>query len=85
MGHEANILEIRANRMEVRLIMNPKAPVDTERIPELIRRYQGTLKLVTGERPYFLHTDKKSAENSVPALLAKIKTLIGEIKGLQIK
>jgi len=85
MGHDANILEIRANRMEIRLFMNPKAPVDTELIPELIRSYQGSLRLVTGERPYFLHTDKKSAENSVPALLSKIKTLIEKIKELQNK
>ncbi len=83
MGHDAGILEVRANRAEVRLTMNPKAPIETERIPELIRQYQGTLRLVTGERPYFLFTDKKGAMTDVQTMLSTAKTLIEEIKGLQ--
>ncbi|MBQ4563838.1 MAG: DEAD/DEAH box helicase, partial [Lachnospiraceae bacterium] len=83
MGHDAGVLEVRANRAEVRLTMNPRTPIDTVRIPELIRQYQGTLRLVAGEKPYFLYTDKKGRMVDVQTMLMATKKLIEEVKSLQ--
>lgn len=82
MGHDAGITEVRANRAEVRLTMNPKAPVDTTRIPELISEYQGLLKFVPGEKPYFLFTDRKKQMKDVQGMLAMTKELIEKVRKL---
>ena len=44
-AHEAQIVEIDGNKEELKFTMYGKADVDPARIPELIRRYNGLLKL----------------------------------------
>ena len=83
MGHEAGVTEVRANRVEIRLTMDPKAPIDTAKIPGLIGEYQGLLKLVPGERPYFLFVDRKKQMKDVQGMLDTVKELlekVGELK-----
>ena len=84
MGHEAGVTEVRANRMEIRLTMNPKAPVDTTKIPEMIGEYQGLLKFVPGEKPYFLFTDRKKQMKDVSGMLGMVKELLVRVKELKI-
>ncbi|MBQ8814729.1 MAG: transcription-repair coupling factor [Lachnospiraceae bacterium] len=83
MGHEAGVTEVRANRAEIRLTMNPKAPIDTAKIPGLIGEYQGALKLVPGERPYFLFVDRKKQMKEVQGMLETVKELVGKVKTLR--
>ena len=80
MGHRAGITEVRANRAEVRLIMNPKAPVDTTKIPDLIGDYGGLLRFVPGEKPYFLYTDRKRLMKDAQGMLAMVRELVEKIQ-----
>ena len=65
--------------------MNPKAAVDTTKIPELIGTYQGLLKFVPGEKPYFLYTDRKKEMKDVQGMMEKVKELLENVRGLCVR
>ena len=52
-AHAAYITDVKYVSDEVRFVMLPSAPVATERIPMLLKRYKGKLKLVAGKQTYF--------------------------------
>ena len=52
-AHAAYITDVKYVSDEVRFVMLPSAPVATERIPMLLKRYKGKLKLVAVKQTYF--------------------------------
>ncbi|MBH1942128.1 transcription-repair coupling factor [Mobilitalea sibirica] len=52
--HSVYITNLIHKENEVKLIMYPKAKISIEKIPELIAKYQKSLKFVTQANPYFM-------------------------------
>ncbi len=78
----AYIQEIKGTRRLLRVEMYPKAPVDINRIPELITRYKGDLKFIPDSVPYFNYiprekiTDMDTYFSLVEAVVDSIKSLL---------
>jgi transcription-repair coupling factor (superfamily II helicase) len=64
-AHNAFITEISGNKKMIKLTMWPKAEVDVERIPILIREYKGRLKFIPGDTPVFEYSPKPSNEGVI--------------------
>ena len=79
MAHRAYVTEVDINRQEVRLMMFPKARLDTLRIPELISSYGGRLKMLTGETPGFLYQEQKKAYKDSREMLKAAEELLKKL------
>ena len=82
-AHCAYIQEIKGSRKYLRLEMYPKAPVDINKIPDLIGKYRGDLKFVPDAVPYFSYTPRtKITDND--SYFTCMTDVINDIKSLQI-
>lgn len=84
MAHRAYVTEVAVNRQEVRLTMYQKARIQVEKIPELVKGYNGALKLVPGEVPAFLYIDRKSKNQDSLEMAEKAKEILKELCGLRL-
>ena len=80
MAHEAYITEITGSRLQLKISLYGTAPVDAGRIPDLIRKYRGDLKMIPGKVPGFRYTDQRKQILNVDKLLECAKELINDIK-----
>ncbi len=82
-AHNADIVEINANKGEIRLKMYAQATIDTAKIPELISSYGRKLKFIAGAVPQFVYIfDKKEAVNNA-RLVEVTKELVEKLLALQ--
>ncbi len=58
LAHRAYVTEVDINKQEIRLTMFPRAKLDTARIPEIVREYGGSLRMMPGQTPGFLYQEK---------------------------
>lgn len=79
LAHRAYVTEVVINRQEVRLTMYLKAKLQVEKIPELVKAYNGELKLVPGEVPSFHYVDRRNKNQDSLAMVEKAKEIL---KGL---
>ncbi len=82
LAHEAYVTDLTGNRTQVKISMYAAAPVEPTRIPDLISRWNGNLKLIPGQTPGFLYTDRRKENKDAAALLACVKNLLTDIKTL---
>ncbi len=82
-AHNAYIQEIKGSRKYLRMEMYNKAPVDINKIPELINKYRGDLKFVPDAVPYFTYIPRDKI-NDNDSYFACISQVINDIKSLQI-
>ena len=81
-AHRAYITEIKANRHEIRFTMYRNAGVDTAKIPEIISKYKGCLKLRTEKEPVFVYTYQKKQQMTAKEMLENVKIILNDIKFL---
>ena len=62
-AHGLDIVEIKANKQEIKLIMFEQADVDRQKIALLLEKFSGRLKIKLGNPPYFLYTYDKKQSN----------------------
>lgn len=79
LAHRVYVTEVKINRQEVRLTMYQKAKLDFDRIPSLIQKYGGALKLQTADEPYFLYTDRGKTHKDCGDMMETAKGLLGEL------
>lgn len=84
MAHRAYVTEVAVNSQEVRLTMYQKARIQVEKIPELVKGYNGALKLVPGEVPAFHYIDRKSKNQDSLEMAEKAKEILKELCGLRL-
>lgn len=82
-AHSAYIQEIKGSKKYLRMEMYSKAPVDINKIPELINKYRGDLKFVPDVNPYFTYIPRGKI-NDNDSYFACISQVINDIKSLQI-
>lgn len=84
LAHKAYVTEVRINRQEVRLSMFQNAKLNTDQIPDLIASYQGELRFVVAEQPYFSYVDQRKKQKDCAAMMNFAQTLLGEIGKLAL-
>ncbi|MGN0151747.1 MAG: transcription-repair coupling factor [Wujia sp.] len=70
-AHKAYITDIKYIQNEIRFIMLPQAPVHTERIDMLLKRYKGDMKLVTAKNSGFSLKASKTIQDEMIAVAEK--------------
>ena len=89
-AHKAYIVQLLQKGEEMKLVMYNKAKVDINRIPPLLKEYNGTLKFFPEASPYFIYYPAKDYDNirqkksnlyilfeNTKKLLENIRSLIG--------
>ncbi|MFT4107314.1 MAG: transcription-repair coupling factor [Lacrimispora sp.] len=83
LAHSAYVTEVNINRQEIRLTMYKNAKLNAEKIPELILRYKGDLKLQTGDEPVFRYLDRRK-NNSIDVMVEQTQVILKEIYELTL-
>ncbi|MBE5921205.1 MAG: transcription-repair coupling factor [Lachnospiraceae bacterium] len=83
-AHAAGITEVRGNREEYRFYVHTGIPVVTERIPELIKKYNGEMRFKNEKEPYFHYIPRKAFQDE-QARFEQMLTIITEIANLSKK
>ena len=78
-AHRAYVTAVNINRQEVRLELYPKAKLDVTKIPEFIKEYQGTLRMIQGEKPMFLYQDKRGKNKDCEKMMGMAKELLTKL------
>ena len=81
-AHKAFVTEIDINRQEIRILMYPKARINTAGIPDLIQKYRGDLKVQMGAAPGFTYTDQRNKNKDCTRMIAVSQELLRELSGL---
>lgn len=78
-AHKAFVTEISGNKDKIKILMWPKADIDAERIPILVREYKGRLKFINKEQPGFEYFPKQDDDN----VIARAKKIIDSLSTLK--
>lgn len=67
---------------EVKLLMYPKAKLAVEKLPQLLTKYQNSLKLIPQANPYFVYKLPSNPKGKMDTILVfeNLKTLLGDFK-----
>lgn len=83
-AHALYIKEIKGDKAVVKFYMHPKANVKTEEIPVLIKQYNGGLRFIQGEQPYFMIGAGKGKIKEKELTIQSVKMLLNDIKLLLV-
>lgn len=85
-AHNLYITELKGKIESIRATMEKSAPVYTDAIEPLLRKYQGTLKINTKGTPaFFLHYQKHGLQEKEAALmLEKVEELLQNMESLYV-
>ena len=81
-AHEAYITEITGNKTKLKFTMHPTAPIETEKIPEILSKYNRRLKLIPDKTPYFEYIPMKPAKDA-DELMENMRKVIEDIRSLK--
>ncbi len=84
-AHGLDIVEIKANKQEIKLIMFEQADVDRQKIALLLEKFSGRLKIKLGNPPYFLYTYDKKQSKDEESQVALVQKILEEMKGIIVK
>ena len=79
LAHQAYVTEVAINRQEIRMAVYPKARLNTEKLPELIARYRGDLKMQAGDSPGLFYQERNGKNKDSIKMMEKAEELL---KGL---
>jgi transcription-repair coupling factor (superfamily II helicase) len=81
-AHKAYVTEIKGGRNGVRITMKPDAKIDTAKIPQLVKAYNGQLKFEMGSRPFYTYVPRK--RESIDIFMEDLQTLIRELASMRL-
>ena len=81
-AHEVYITEITGNKTKLKFTMHPTAPIETEKIPEILSKYNRRLKLIPDKTPYFEYIPMKPAKDA-NELMENMRKVIEDIRSLK--
>ncbi len=82
LAHELYITDILGGKKDFKLVMYPKAKINAQKIPDLLKKYNRRLRFVTDAKPYFtlavngVIKDMKDIKKELMPLLADMHCLI---------
>ena len=83
-AHALYVREIKSDKATAKFFMYPKAKLNTDEIPLLIKQYNGGLRFIQGEQPYFLMAAGKGKVKDRELTLQTVKMLLNDIKLLLV-
>lgn len=81
-AHKGYVTEIKGGRNGVRITMKSDARVDAERIPELVKKYNGQLKFNMGTNPFYTYVPGK--REKADKFMEELKILVGELSEMRL-
>jgi len=84
LAHQADIVEISANKKEIKLTMYEKAEVDGARIPEVINAHGRKLKFYLDKKPYFIYSFDKKETVDTAKMLSVVRELVEQISVIHL-
>lgn len=82
-AHEAYILEIKADRKQMKVKMYPKASINPAKIPEVVGKYGSRMRFVNGDIPYFTYYFAKEEIKNTDSTLDRVSRIVDEILTLK--
>ena len=84
LAHQADIVEISANKKEIKITMYEKAEVDGARIPEVINAHGRKLKFYLDKKPYFIYSFDKKESVDTAKMLQVVRELVEQISAIHL-
>jgi transcription-repair coupling factor (superfamily II helicase) len=81
--HSTYITSLVHKNDEIKLVMYPKAKLKVEKIPDLIKKYEPSLKLYPEANPYFIYslkTSNKTGKIDTLSLFEYVKNILNDLK-----
>lgn len=82
-AHESYIVQIKANKKEMKIRLYPKAEIDPMKIPEMIKGKGSSIRFTNGEVPYFTYYFSKDDIKNSESYINCVEKLVEEIYGLR--
>lgn len=79
LAHQAYVTEVNINRQEIRMAMYPKARLRTEKMPEIIAEYGGSLKMQMGDKPGLFYQEKIAKNRDSKKMMEKAEEILKKI------
>ncbi|WP_282923941.1 transcription-repair coupling factor [Mediterraneibacter massiliensis] len=84
LAHSCYITSVEQKGDELKLTMYEKARLDPRKIPELLKRYAGSLAFKNEEPPYFLYVKKgRNGQKKTDSILDVVKKLLTDMEMLK--
>ena len=84
MAHKSEIIEIKGKTDNVIFRMYPQAHVDVNKIPDIIRKYNGSLKFKAESVPYFTFIPYKNELKNDERYFETVEGIIADIAGIML-
>ena len=81
-AHALYIRELKATKTEARFFMHPQAKLRTDQIPGFLKIYNGALRFIQGDQPYFLLQAGKGKIRERELSLGTIKQFLQDMNDL---
>lgn len=81
-AHTAQITEIKGDRQRLKISLYPRAKIDINMIPDMIKKYRNDMKFCCSDPPYFEYMPKRQLKNT-DELFDKMDEIVQDIEGLK--
>ena len=82
MAHRAFVTEVDINRQEIRLLMFPRARLNTVQIPALVQEYGGNLRMAAGQTPGFIYQEPRKSGKDSRDMIKIAEELLEKLGGM---
>lgn len=79
LAHQAYVTEVNINRQEIRMSMYPKARLKTEKMPEIVAEYGGSLKMQMGDKPGLFYQEKIAKNRDSKKMMEKAEEILKKL------
>lgn len=84
-AHSLDIVEIKADKQEIKLVMFEQADVDGTKIPQLLESFSNKLKFKLEKSPYFLYTYDKKHPKDEESQISVVQKILEGMREIMIK
>lgn len=84
MAHDIYIMEIKADKKEMKIKMYPKAKINPEKIPDLVKKHGGKMRFTNGEIPYFTYYFVKDNLKNAETYTDCVKAVVSDMYILKV-
>lgn len=81
-AHKAQITEIKGDRQRLKISVYPKAKIDINKIPDMIKKYRNDMKFSGNGEPYFEYMPKVQLKNT-DELFDRMSEIVNDIENLK--
>lgn len=79
LAHQAYMTEVNINRQEIRMTLYPKARLNTEKLPQILSKYKGELKVLTGDNPGLFYQERNAKNRDSMKMMEKAEEILKSV------